>query len=157
MWSSGEIMIFYEDVMLNQEEKSREYTIEKEEIISYAKQWDPQPFHIDEEEAAKWPLGLTASSLHSYAIANKLGMEISSEPPAMVAGLGVDEMRMTAPVKPGDQLHVVRYIESKRESKSNPSVGIVTSMKKLINQNGEVVISYKTSSLIKKKADNQNT
>ena len=47
MWSSGENMIFYEDVMLNQEEKSREYTIEKEEIISYAKQWDPQPFHID--------------------------------------------------------------------------------------------------------------
>ena len=84
-------------------------------------------------------------------------MEMLSEPAAMVAGLGVDEMRMSAPVKPGDQLHVVRYMESKRESKSNSSVGIVTSMKKLINQNGEVVISYKTSSLIKKIADEKNT
>lgn len=144
-------MLYYEDIQLNQEHVSRVYTVEKEEIIEYAKQWDPQPFHIDEEEAAKWPLGLTASGLHSHAITNKLASEISSEPIAIVAGLGLDEMRRPTPLRPGDQVHAVCFVESKRESKSKPEFGVITSLDKLLNQNGEVVISYRSSSLVKKR------
>ena len=144
-------MLYFEDIHLNREHKSSEYVIGKDEIIAFAKQWDPQPYHIDEEEAKKWPLGLTASSIHSYAICSKLANAMIGEPTAAVAGLGVDEMRMPVPVRPGDRLHAVSFIDSKRDSKSKPDMGIVTSVTKLINQKGEVVLSYKTSSLIYKK------
>jgi acyl dehydratase len=141
-------MLYFEDIQLNQEHRSETYVVSKEEIIAFAKQWDPQPYHIDEEEAKKWPLGLTASSIHSYAICSKLANAMIGEPTAAVAGLGVDEMRMPAPVRPGDQLHALSLVDSKRDSKSKPNMGIITSLTKLVNQKGEVVLSYKTSSLI---------
>lgn len=144
-------MLYFEDIHINNEHRSDEYTISKEEIIAFAKVWDPQPFHIDEEEAKKWPLGLTASSIHSYALCSRLSNSMTTEWPAAVAGLGIDEMRMPLPVRPGDCLHAVGYIESKRESKSKPNMGIIVSVNKLVNQNGETVLSYKSSSLILKK------
>jgi len=144
-------MLYFEDIQLNNEHKSQSYVIDKDEIIAFAKKWDPQPFHTDEEEAKKWPLGLTASSVHSYAICTLLANTMIGEPAAAVAGLGVDEMRMPAPVRPGDSLHCVSFIESKRESKSKPDMGIITSVTRLVNQEGEVVLSYKSSGLILKK------
>jgi len=144
-------MLYFEDIQLNQEHKSKDYVVGKEEIIAFAKAWDPQPFHIDEEEAKQWPLGLTASSVHSYAICTLLANTMIGEPTAAVAGLGVDEMRMPAPVRPGDRLHCASFVESKRDSKSKPNMGIITSVTKLINQNNEVVLSYKSSGLILKR------
>lgn len=144
-------MLYFEDIQLNNEHRSGEYVISKDEIIAFAKQWDPQPYHIDEEEAKKWPLGMTASSVHSYAICTKLANALVQEPVAAVAGLGVDEMRMPAPVRPGDRLVCGSYIESKRESKSRPDMGIITSVTRLFNQNGEVVLSYKSSGMIMKR------
>lgn len=145
------VMIYYEDIELLKTEKSRIYTIEKDEIINFAKQWDPQPFHIDEVAAAKWPLGLTASGIHLMAITNKLGMEMSAQPLAIVAGLGWDELRIPKPVRPGDQLHAIMYVEKKRVSNSKPNLGLLVVMNKLINQDDEVVLSYKTTSLIQRK------
>ena len=145
-------MLYFEDIELNDPQTSASYTIGKEEIMVFAREWDPQPFHTDEEEAKKWPLGLTASSLHSYAISTKLLTTMDHmEPAAVVAGLGVDEMRMPLPVRPGDTLTAVCYISAKRESKSKPDMGIITSTNELKNQNDEVVLSYKTSSLIMKR------
>ena len=143
-------MMYFEGVEINKEAVSPEYTITKEEIISFAKKWDPYQFHTDEEEAKKWPLGLTASSIHSYAICSMLANKISTEWPAVIAALGVDEMRMHAPVRPGDVLHCVSSVVSKRESKSKPDCGIVTALNKLVNQKGETALSYKVSSLILK-------
>lgn len=144
-------MLYFEDIQLNQQHASNEYVIGKEEIMTFAKQWDPQPYHVDEEEAKKWPLGLTASSVHSYAICTLLANTMIGEPAAAVAGLGVDEMRMPAPVRPGDRLHCESFVESKRESKSKPDMGIITTVTRLVNQNDEVVLSYKSSGLILKK------
>jgi len=144
-------MLYFEDINLNEKQYSREYLIGQEEIIEFASQWDPQPFHVDLEEAKKWPMGLIASSVHSYAISIKLSREMLSEPPAAVAGLGTDEMRMLEPVRPGDRLRLCGYIESKRESVSKPDMGIITAVNELLNQNNQIVLSYKTSSLILKK------
>ena len=141
-------MLYFEDIQINQKHISGEYVISKEEIIAFATVWDPQPFHIDEEEAKKWPLGLTASSIHSYAICSRLATGMTTEWPAVVAGLGIDEMRMPLPVRPDDRLHAVSYIVSKCESDSKPDMAIITSRNQLINQHGETVLSYKTSSLI---------
>ena len=92
-------MKYYEDVELNKEHKTRPYHLSKEALIAFAKEWDPQPFHIDEEIAKHWPMGLIVTSVHSYAILTKLLTEVSlgEDPLAMVAGMGIDEWRMPIP------------------------------------------------------------
>ena len=143
-------MQYFEDIQLNIESQSAPYIITKERIISFATEFDPQPFHVDEVEAAKWPLGLTASGTHIYALSNKLAMSIGGDPFAVVAGLGVDEMRTLQPVRPGDALHAVCYIAEKRESKSKPDLGIITTVIKLVNQENRVAFSYKASTMVMK-------
>lgn len=141
-------MLYFEDLELNQRKISKTYTISKDDIIAFAKQWDPQPYHIDEELAKQWPLGLSASTIHSYGISNKLAMSIATEPLAAVAGLGVDNMRTPHPVKPNDELHVESFFANKRMSKSKPNMGVVTSVIELYNQEQTLVFRYETSTLV---------
>lgn len=149
-------MQYYEDVELNKEHKTRAYFVSKEELISFAKQWDPQPFHIDEETAKHWPTGLIGTSVHSYAILTKLLTEVSlgEDPLAMVAGMGIDEWRMPNPLRPGDHVHAVSFVEAKRESNSKPGMGILTCVARLLNDRNEVILSYKSNGLILKRPSN---
>ncbi|WP_372780883.1 MaoC/PaaZ C-terminal domain-containing protein [Litorivivens sp.] len=144
-------MLYYEDIDLGARYTSREYYVDKDELIDFAKQWDPQPFHIDEEAARGYPTGLIGTSVHSYAILTKLLTESDQEPPAMVAGLGIEDWRMPYPLRPGDAVHAVGSVESKRESKSKPEFGILVSRSELINQDGKVVLTHCSSGLIMKR------
>ncbi len=147
-------MRYYEDIEIGQQTKTREYHVSKEELIAFAKEWDPQPFHIDEEAAKHWPTGLIGTSVHSYAIINKLFAEIAAQgddPIAMVAGLGIDEWRTPNPLRPGDTVHAVGFVEAKRESSSKPNLGILTSVSQLVNQNGDIILTYKSNGLVMKR------
>lgn len=147
-------MRYYEDIVIGQQTKTREYHVSKEELIAFAKEWDPQPFHIDEEAARHWPTGLIGTSVHSYAIINKLFAEIAAQgddPIAMVAGLGIDEWRTPNPLRPGDTVHAVGFVEAKRESSSKPNLGILTSVSQLVNQNGDIILTYKSNGLVMKR------
>lgn len=145
-------MRYFEDIILNEVRTSRTLTLTKEDIIPFAKEWDPQPFHIDEEAAKEWPLGLTASGLHSISISVKLANEISKsvEPSAVVAGLGWDTIRFHQSVKPEDALTCTIQAIEKRESKSKPTMGIITSKITLYNQHKAMVLSYTTSTMLMK-------
>lgn len=147
-------MRYYEDIVIGQQTRTREYHVSKEELIAFAKEWDPQPFHIDEEAARHWPTGLIGTSVHSYAIINKLFAEIAAQgddPIAMVAGLGIDEWRTPNPLRPGDTVHAVGFVEAKRESSSKPNLGILTSVSQLLNQNGDIILTYKSNGLVMKR------
>lgn len=144
-------MKYYEDVELNQVKITPPYHVSKEEIIEFATQWDPQPFHTSEEEAAKWPLGLSASSIHTFAMANASMTRLRSEPVAAIAGLGWGDVRMPHPVRPDDTLTTHAYLESKRESKSKPDLGIITTRVKVFNQNDVLVMTYTNTSMIMKR------
>ena len=143
-------MIYYEQIALNQQLVSREYSVEREALIAFATEWDPQPVHIDEQAAKQYPTGLIGSSVHSYAIITKLLAELDAEPPAIIAGLGIDEWRMPNPLRPGDTVRAISYVESKRESSSKPDMGILVSVSTLLNQHDEVILTYKSSGLILK-------
>jgi len=143
-------VLYYEDIELNSPKISEPYVVKKEEVMSFASQWDPQPFHISEEEASKWPLGLTASSVHTIAISVKLSTSMNNLDTAVVAGLGWDEVRMPNPVRPGDALRVKAFVASKRESQSKPALGIITSRVEVYNQDDELVLSYNISSMVLK-------
>ena len=144
-------MLYFEDIVLNKEHTSKEYYVDKEKLMAFAREWDPQPFHVDEEAAKHYPMGLIGSSVQSYGILTKLQTEMDGEKPAMIAGLGIDEWRTPNPLRPGDTVHAVSYVESKRESASKPNLGILVSVSKLLNQNGDVMLSYKSNGLVMKR------
>jgi acyl dehydratase len=143
-------MRFYEDFEIGIPHTSEQfYEVTKEEIMSFAAQWDPMPFHLDEDVAKASPLGkLFASSIHTVAIGVKLAHTMIEEEAAIVAGLGWDELRFLVPVCVGDRLRVRSQLISKRESKSQPDRGILVSLNEVFNQRDQVVASYKMSSMI---------
>ena len=95
-------------------------------IKQFAAEFDPQPFHLD-EEAAKASLfaGLAASGWHTAGMTMRLIVEGPFRPAGGVIGAGIDEFRWPKPVRPGDVLRVVSEVIESRESKSRPTIGIV--------------------------------
>ena len=148
-------MKFYEDFEVGIVHHSQqEHELTKEEIMSFCAEWDPMPFHVDEAAAEQSFVGkLFTSSIHTVAIGSKLAHSMKKEEAAMVAGLGWDNVRFHAPVCVGDRLKVRSYIAAKRESKSKPDQGILTSTIEVINQDEVMVASYDFSSLIMKRPD----
>ena len=127
------------------------FAVDKEALIDFAKEWDPQPYHTSEDAAKEWGMTLSGSSTHSYAILTKLQTEMDIEKPAVIAGLGIQSWSTPNPLRPGDTVRSVSHVESKRESNSKPNLGILVSVSKLVNQNNEVILEYQSSGLILKK------
>ncbi len=150
-------MKYWEDVELNQSRLStRSYTLTAQEIIDYAREWDPMPFHIDEAAAKQSPIGqLFASSVHSIAIGVKLGHEMMSEEIAIIAGLGWQDVRFPQPVFAGDTLRIRSTVIDKRASKSKPERGIMTTLMELIKADDSVAVSYKIINLLWRRPDEQ--
>ena len=130
-----------------------QYTVTKDDIISFAKQWDPQPHHVDEQAAEASPMGrLFASSFHTMSIASHLSHKArQGEDVAVVAGLGWDELRFKQPVCVGDSLHLCVQTLVVRDSNSQPSRGIITTGTQVLNQRDEVVASFKMSVMVLKR------
>lgn len=122
------------------------FTLTEEEIISFAKEYDPQPFHVDPAAAAAGPVGgLIASGWHTTSMMMRLLVDnfISGE-----TGLGaaaIDEIRWPRPVRPGDTLRVRAEVTGARRSRSKPDRGIVTSFIEITNQRGETAMTMKAT------------
>lgn len=135
--------VFYEDIELGTSMRVGSYTVGADEIVSYARKWDPLPVHVDEAAARRTIFGgLTASGSHTLAIRVLLAHSLPTREAVIAAG-GWDEVMFHQPVRPGDELWLeVTWLE-KRRSKSKPDRGIVTALMKLINQHGATVLSHK--------------
>jgi len=144
------IKIYYEDFILHERHRLGPYVITKKAMIDFAKQWDPLPFHIDARYAKSTSAGsIIASGFHLLAITHKLCIE--QRPTAWMIGLGLDEVRFLAPVRPNDTLILEAETISKRSSKSRPECGIVTVVFRLFNQRDEVVLTYRGSGMVEKR------
>jgi len=130
---------YFEDIRIGEKRKSGDFVVDKDQIIQYAEQWDPRPFHVD-EAAAKSSIfqGLIASSTHTIAIAFRLINEAWADIP-VVGGLGWDEVRFPVPVRPNDRISFVGECIDKRDSQSRPESGILWFAIKLMNQEDETV------------------
>jgi len=136
-------MKYYEDIAVGDTEEFGEYHVTKEEIIEFASQYDPQPFHTDEEAAEESAFGeLVASGWHTAAICMRLLVDNMMDERASMGARGVDELRWRQPVRPGDTLHLRTEVVDKRRSESDPGRGYVDNRMEGINQDGEVVISW---------------
>ncbi len=131
---------FFEDFAVGQRFRSGTTAVTAEQIKSFAAEFDPQPFHLDENAASKtFFAGLAASGWHTAAIAMRLLVESDLGPAGGTIGAGVEEIRWPRPVRPGDVLHVEGEVLELRASRSRPELGIVKIRATAFNQAGEPV------------------
>lgn len=144
----------FEDIELNTKVRFGSYKLTADEIISFAKKWDPQTFHIDEELAKDSIFGgVTACSSHLISIC-ALIMHSNPMPVQLLAGLGMDELRLLLPARPDDELSVQTSYLEKRPSESKPDRGIVLLQVELLNQRDEVVLTNVGKLMVARKEAN---
>jgi acyl dehydratase len=116
--------------------------VSRDEIVEFARQFDPQPFHLD-EEAARQSLfgGLCASGWHTAALAMRMMVDGYLGESASLGSPGIDNLRWTRPVFPGDTLHLRMAVLEARPMASKPQVGLVQSRWEVRNQRDEVVMT----------------
>ena len=141
-------MFYFEDFTPGQVIELGQRAIEKDEIIAFARQFDPQVFHTD-EEAAKRSIygGLIASGWHTGSLMMRMLYDGLVKDTVSMGSPGVDELRWLRPVRPGDLLSARLTVTDCVPSRSKPDRGIVRSIIELRNQHGEVVVSSKGMSL----------
>lgn len=131
---------YLEDFAVGQTFGSGRLRVEKERIKSFAAEFDPQPFHLDEEAAGRSIFrGLAASGWHTAALTMRLLVESEFRPAGGIVGAGFDELRWPRPLRPGDELHLESEILEVRPSKSRPDQGMIKVRTTTRNQNGEPV------------------
>src|SRR5882762_8996467 len=144
---------YFDDLTQGDRFKSATYEVIEEQIISFAREFDPQPFHLDSAVARQTMFkGLIASGWHTAAITMRLFVQTLNFAEGAI-GLGVDELRWPNAVRPGDALQVETEIVDLRVSRSKPSHGIVRLRNVTVNQRGEVVQTVSASALVLRRSD----
>ena len=124
--------------------------VDEQEVIAFARQFDPQPFHLDKERAEQSAFGgLIASGWHTACMAMRLIVDHYLSEASSEGSPGIDELRWLRPVRPGDQLTVRITILDARRSRSRPERGIVRSQIDTLNQDGEVVMHLTSTIFIR--------
>ena len=135
-------MRYYEDFKVGEMHECGEKTVHKDEIIAFAREYDPQPFHLDEVAAEKTVFkGLAASGWHTAAIAMNLAVQARPFGPHPLLGAGVDDLRWMKPVRPGDTLHLEGEVVELIPSRTRPQ-GIARVKWTAYNQQGEAVYTF---------------
>jgi acyl dehydratase len=138
----------FEDFPIGTRLQSTVIEVTEKSIIEFAKQFDPQPFHLDPATAKRTLFGgLAASGWHTAAISMRLFIQTMNVPGGII-GLGVEELHWPNPVRPGDRLRLDIEITDARLSKSRPGFGIIRIHNVTRNQRDEVVQSFKAGALL---------
>lgn len=132
---------YFEDYLPGSTYEYGSTTVSEEQIIEFAKEFDPQPFHIDPKTAVDGPFGgLIASGWHTTALMMRLFVDNYLSSSASLGGPGVDELRWLLPVRPGDVLRLRVTVLEAKPSKSKPDRGLIRTLAEMINETGEPVL-----------------
>jgi acyl dehydratase len=146
--------LYYEDFPPGETVEYGDTHVTAEAIVEFARQFDPQPFHLDEKAGrASMAGGLIASGWHTTAMMMRMNCDGFLLRSASQGGPGVEEVKWLKPVRPGDRLRVRRSTLSSRLSRSRPSIGIVDFLFELFNGSGEIVMTQKNSMLILRRSE----
>jgi len=131
---------YLEDFAAGQTFGSGRLRIDEKGIKSFAAEFDPQPFHLDEEAAGGSLFGgLAASGWHTAALTMRLLVESDLKPAGGIVGAGFDELRWPRPVRPGDELRIESEVLEVRPSRSRPQQGLLKLRTTTLNQDGQAV------------------
>ena len=134
----------FEDFAVGDRFESRGKTLTEAEIVDFAFRFDPQPFHIDAEEAARGPYGgIIASGFHTLAIGFRMLWDSGVLAGGSLGSPGIDELRWAKPVRPGDTLRSRIEVLETRPSGSKPDRGLIRMLHEVVNQRDEMVLSLK--------------
>jgi acyl dehydratase len=149
---------YLEDFSVGQVFNSGRLRVDKDQIIAYAKQFDPQPFHLDEAAALKSPFrGLAASGWHTAGMTMRLMVDGEFKPAGGILGVGFDDLSWPRPVRPGDELHTTSEILEVRPSKSRPDRGLLRVKTTTFNQNDEPVMFFTGNLLVPRRPSQTQT
>lgn len=144
-------MRWFEDVEVGRRASFGRYEVTRDEVVDFARRYDPQPFHLSDEAAAATHFGrLAASGWHTCAMTMAMLVEHMGE--HQEAGLGspgLDELRWMRPVHPGDVLRCESEVLEKRASASRPGVGLYKSRTTVFNQNDAAVMTFVSNVMIR--------
>lgn len=148
-------MIYFEDLVVGAEREFGTYEVTREEVLEFAAKYDPQPFHLSDEAAAKTHFGrLAASGWHTCAMTMAvIARRVMEDKQAGLGSPGIDELRWKKPVYPGDTLHVFGKILEKTPSRSRPDIGSFRGQNTVKNQDGEVVMTFISIVLIRRRPE----
>jgi acyl dehydratase len=140
---------YLEDFAVGQVFNTGRLRVDKEMILAFAKEFDPQPFHLDEEAARQTPFrGLAASGWHTAALTMRLMVDGEFNPMGGILGVGFDDLSWPRPVRPGDELHAKSEVLEVRPSKSKPDRGLIRVRTTALNQSDEAVMMFTGNLLV---------
>lgn len=146
-------MIHFEDLQVGAETYYGAYEVTREEVLEFARKYDPQPFHLSDEEAAKTHFGrIAASGWHTAAMTMAvIARYVVKHQQAGLGSPGIDDLRWLKPVYPGDTLHVRGQIVAKTPSRSRPEMGSFRTETKVTNQDDARVMTFTSIVLIRRR------
>ncbi|MCP3138419.1 MaoC family dehydratase [Pyxidicoccus xibeiensis] len=145
-------MRYFEDFQPGDASEHGPYVVSREEIIAFAKQFDPQPFHLSDEGGREGIFGgLIASGWHTASICHRLIVEGLLGKAASLGSPGLDELRWLKPVRPGDALSVRTEVVSTTPSRSKQDRGAIKFRFEVRNQHGEVVMTEIANALFSRR------
>ena len=146
-------MIYFEDLEIGAETVFGTYDVTREEVIEFARKYDPQPFHLSDEAAAKTHFGrIAASGWHTTAMTMAvIARAVVAEEQAGLGSPGIDELRWLKPVYPGDRITVRGTILDKTPSRSKPDIGSFRTQTVVTNQDGVDVMRFTSIVLIRRR------
>ncbi len=143
-------MRYFEDIVVGETARFGSYRVTREEVIEFARKYDPQPFHLSDEGAAGTHFGtIAASGWHSCAMTMAMFVAYLGDHPqaSLGAGPGVDELRWLKPVHPGDVLRVETEVLDARPSRTRP-MGILRTRLSTYNQRDEPVLTFIATAMV---------
>lgn len=147
-------MPYLEDFEVGQVHKFGRYEVSRDEVLEFARRWDPQPFHLSDEAAAKTHFGsLSASGWHTAAMTMAMTVsEWDGHEGGTLGAIGIDALRWLKPVKPGDVLRVESEVLEVRPSEKRPDMGSARHRNTVFNQNDEPVMRFEPIVLYRRQA-----
>lgn len=150
-------MRYLEDIKVGEKAAFGNYEVTREEVLAFASRYDPQPFHLDDEAAAKTHFGrVAASGWHTCAMTMRMIVEHMQheENRAGLGSPGVDELRWLKPVFPGDRLRVETEVVEVRPSQSKPDIGSIRTNTVVFNQDDVPVMKMTSIVLVRRRPKN---
>lgn len=142
---------YFEDIEVGRTRYLGSYQFVREEIVDFARRFDPMAIHLDPTVADSVHGGLIASGYHTLCIANRMVVDEIRQDIAGIAGLGIESLQWPTPVRPGQKIQYHHEVVDKRPSDSVSDAGIVSESITADNQRGDLVLSFDTSGLIKRR------
>ena len=148
-------MIWWDDLEVGTKARFGHYPVTREEVLAFARSYDPQPFHLSDEAAARTYFGrIAASGWHTCAMTMRMMVDrMEKDGSASLGSPGIDDLRWLKPVYPGDILRVETEVLDKTPSRSKPDIGSFRSAVTVFNQNDEAVLRFVSIVLMRRRAD----